>query len=86
MQNLPVPHLKTNAIFYARQLWHCVIGVHDLATSSKASMYTYHETIGKKGQNDVTSLLLDYLKNIKDDLKEEIILISDGCPGQNKNF
>ncbi|KAJ8964873.1 hypothetical protein NQ314_004555 [Rhamnusium bicolor] len=31
MQNLPLPHIRTNTVFYARQLWYFVFGVHDLS-------------------------------------------------------
>ena len=84
MQNLPVPHLRSNVIYYSRQLWHYCFGVHDLS-NDEVTMFTYHEGIGNKGQNEVTSLLLGYLKG-KNCLKNELIVISDGCLGQNKNF
>ncbi|KAF6208302.1 hypothetical protein GE061_016756 [Apolygus lucorum] len=76
MQNLPLPHLQTNAIFYARQLWFYVFGIHELANDD-ACMYTYHEGVAKRGQNEVTSFLFDYLKT-KQDLKDHLVLISDG--------
>jgi hypothetical protein len=48
-------------------------------------MFTYHEGNAKKGQNEVTSFLFNYLTR-KEDLKRKLVLISDGCSGQNKNF
>jgi hypothetical protein len=48
-------------------------------------MYTYHEGEGTRGQNDVTSMLLDYLKNNLLSDTSELWLFSDGCPGQNRN-
>jgi hypothetical protein len=48
-------------------------------------MYTYHEGEGTCGQNDVTSMLLNYLKNNLTRDPSELWLFSDGCPGQNKN-
>lgn len=59
MQNLPMPHIKTGDVFYARQMWYYVFGIHDLADDS-ASAYVYPETVGKKGASDVTSLILHY--------------------------
>lgn len=50
-----------------------------------ASMYVYNEGTGKKGQNDVTSLLFHYLKGLQNP-KEHLVLFSDGCSGQNKNY
>lgn len=62
MQNLPLPHIPTNPVFYARQLWYYVFGIHNVATN-EATIYTYHEGVAKKGCNDVTSMLLHYINN-----------------------
>lgn len=56
MQNLPLPHIRTNAVFYARQLWYFVFGIHKDGENS-ATMNCYHEAVGRKGQNEVASLL-----------------------------
>ncbi|KAJ8885977.1 hypothetical protein PR048_012183 [Dryococelus australis] len=85
MQNLPLSHLKTNAIFYSCQLWHNVFGVHDLG-SDNVTVFTYHEGDGTKGSNEVTSMLLTYINNNNEPLDNLVlILISDSCCGQNKN-
>lgn len=48
---------------------------------------TYNETVAKKGQNDVTSILFNYLLLEGASANaSELILISDGCAGQNKNY
>lgn len=83
MQNLPLPHIPSNPVFYARQIWYYVFGIHDLG-SNEAAMYTYTEDQAKKGSNDVTSMLLNYFNN--NDLCRNLVLISDSCPGQNKNY
>lgn len=83
MQNLTLPHMPSNPVFYSRQLWYHVFGIHDLATD-EATMYTYYESIAKKGANDVTSILLHYINT--HDMCRNLLLISDGCPGQNKNY
>ncbi|CAG4917086.1 unnamed protein product [Colias eurytheme] len=83
MQNLPLPHIPTNTVFYCRQLWYYVFGLHDLSNDD-ASLYCYHEGVGKKGQNDVTSFLFQYLTH--KDVKQKLVLFSDGCSGQNKNY
>lgn len=84
MQNLPLPHIRTNTVFYARQLWYYVFGIHDLSDDS-ASMYVYDESIGKKGQNDVTSHLFHFLRHLNN-TTDTLIIFSDGCAGQNKNY
>lgn len=60
--------------FFANQ--HYVFGLHNLATND-ASMYVDDEAVGKKGQNDVTSLILDYF-NSEDISNEDLVLFSDG--------
>lgn len=83
MQNLPLPHIPSNPVFYSRQLWYNVFGIHDLG-NDEAFMYTYLETEAKKGSNEVTSMLLHYLKN--NIHNRSLVIFSDGCPGQNKNY
>lgn len=83
MQNLPLPHIKTGDVFYSRQMWYYVFGIHDLANDA-VSIYCYTEMTGKKGASDVTSLLLHYLNN-RQITSDNLVLLSDGCGGQNKN-
>lgn len=83
MQNLPLPHIPSNPVFFARQIWYYVFGIHDLG-SNEATMYTYTEDEAKKGSIDVTSMLLNYFNT--NNLCRNLVLISDGCPGQNKNY
>nr|CAI5861190.1 unnamed protein product [Callosobruchus analis] len=84
MQNLPLSHVRDNLAFGCRQLWYYVFGIHNLKDDG-ASMYVYDESIGKKGQNEVTSLLFHYLTKGLDVTSRHLVLFSDGCPGQNKN-
>ncbi|XP_065218739.1 uncharacterized protein LOC135844449 [Planococcus citri] len=84
MKNLPLPHIRTNIVYYTRQLWYYVFGIHDFTTDA-GTMYCYHEGEAKKGCCDVTSMLFHYLKSFKNEKKDELYLFSDGCPGQNKN-
>ncbi|KAF2883760.1 hypothetical protein ILUMI_22424 [Ignelater luminosus] len=83
MQNLPLPYDPSNLAFYARQLWYYVFGIHNLG-SKEATIYTYHEGIAKKESNVVTSMLLQYIIN-HEIASRRLVLISDDCPGQNKN-
>ena len=48
-------------------------------------MYCYDETVAKKWQNDVASLLFQFLKSHEVTTKK-IILLSVGSAGQNKNI
>lgn len=84
MQNLPLPHIPVQEIFYYRQLWVNEFCVHNLKTQ-KAMFYSYHEGIANKGPNEVCSFLKHYFDNfISEDIKE-LHIFSDGCAGQNKN-
>lgn len=84
MQNLPLPNIPVQEVFYMRQLWLNVFCVHDMK-ANKASMYTYHEGEANKSPEEVCSMLLHYLQtNVPAGVKH-IILFSDGPSGQNKN-
>ncbi|KAJ8887858.1 hypothetical protein PR048_014076 [Dryococelus australis] len=84
MQNLPLPHITSNVVFYSLQLWNNIFGVHNLGEDS-ATVYHYCEREGKKGPNEVTPILRDYINHNREDEINELVLTSDGCPSQNKN-
>lgn len=84
MQNLPLPEVPVQDVFYLRQLWVYVFGVHDLG-SSRAQMFVYHEGEAKKGANDVCSMLLQYIEETVPAEVTELHCFCDGCAGQNKN-
>lgn len=84
MQNLPLPCMPVQEMFYLRKLWHYVFCIHSLG-NNKSTMYTYHEGIAKKGANDVCSMLNDYIKNSVDDQVKTLYVFCDACPGQNRN-
>jgi hypothetical protein len=75
---------RNNAVFFARQLWYCVFGIHNLANDD-AAMYVYSENVARKGQNEVTPFLLHFLKNTETE-SQNLVLLSDGFPGQSKNY
>lgn len=84
MQNLPLPHIPSNPVFYSRQLWYHIFGIHNLGTD-EAFIYTYTKGQAKKGANDVCSMLLHFFNN-NNFTTRDLVMISDGCPGQNKNY
>ena len=81
-QNLPLPRIPTNDIFYLRQLWLYVFCVHDCA-NNVASMYSWPETIAHRGANEVVSCLDHFFKSLEG--VDTLLLFSDSCGGQNKN-
>lgn len=84
MQNLPLPFLPVQEIFYYRQLWVNEFCIHNF-TTEKATFYSYHEGEGHKGPDEVCSFLNDYINNKIPENVQELHLFCDGCPGQNRN-
>ena len=82
-QNLPLPHIPVGEVFYMRQLWLYVFGVHECG-SNRASMYSWPEFIAGKGSNEVVSCLDNFFCSLPEEVTS-LYLYSDGCPGQNKN-
>lgn len=84
MQNVHLPHIPVQEVFYKTQLTVNVFCIHNLKTQS-SFFYIYHEGQANKGPNDVCTFLLDYIKtNIPSNVKN-LKLFCDNCPGQNKN-
>ncbi|XP_039290187.1 uncharacterized protein LOC120352657 [Nilaparvata lugens] len=84
-KNLPVPNIQTNDVYYRRQLSFYMFNVHVLSTA-EAVFYTYPEVCGKKGSDDVSSVLFDFIFNHLDPQVEELTIFCDSCGGQNKNY
>lgn len=84
MQNLQLPEIPVQDLFYLSQLSVSVFCITDLKTE-KSFLYIYHEGIAAKGPNEVCSFLMDYIRNHISVEAKELRLFSDNCPGQNKN-
>lgn len=84
MQNLPLPNIPVQEIFYMRQLWVNIFSIHDLK-SNRSKIYMYHEGEANKSPDEVCSMIWNYIqKEIPDNIKH-LVLFSDGPSGQNKN-
>ena len=84
MQNLPLPFIPVQEMFYLRKLWLYVFCIHNVKNNS-SKFYTYHEGIACKGPNEVCSFISDYIdKYIPPEVKE-LHIFSDACGGQNRN-
>lgn len=84
MQNLPLPNIPVQEVFYYRQLWVNVFGIKNFKTG-KSHFYVYHEGTAKKSPNEVCSLIHRYLSAEVPNSVKEVHIFSDGCPGQNRN-
>ena len=81
----PLPRINTSVVFYKRQLWLLNLGIHDF-NINKGLMNIWLESEGKRGVNEITSCLLNYLQDmLSSGNYSEIHTYSDGCGGQNKN-
>lgn len=83
-QNLPCPHIPTSDVFYKRQLWLYVMSVYSGKTS-KSIMYTWPENIGKKGCNEVISVINHHIEAFVPETVKKLYIFTDSCRGQNQN-
>lgn len=90
-QTMPLPKMPVGEAFYLRQIWLYNLGIH-LASKDKnhAVMCTWTEDVAKKGSFEV-SCALHYLamwlkSTSENNTIKHLIVWSDSCSGQNKNF
>lgn len=83
-KNLPCPNITTSDVYYKRQLSLYTFNVHNLGDGS-VSLYTYDESVGKKGANEVSSMLLHFFNTLPEEVTH-LKLFCDSCGGQNKNY
>ena len=93
-QNMGVPNLageQPGEAYYLSPLGGFVFGVVDCCSKPvKLAAHTYFETDGKKGGNNVTSMLWNELTRkgltqVGEGFVNEINIVMDNCRGQNKN-
>ncbi|XP_046678028.1 uncharacterized protein LOC124365935 [Homalodisca vitripennis] len=84
-KNLQLPNITTNDIYYKRQLSMYAFNIHELS-SAKSIFYLYPETEGKKGSDDVSSFLHNFVYEHLDEKIRHLHIFCDSCSGQNKNF
>lgn len=84
MQNLQLPEIPVQDLFYLSQLSVSVFCVTDLKTD-KSFFFIYHEGVAAKSPNEVCTFILDYIQNQISPEVSELRVFCDNCPGQNKN-
>ena len=82
-QSFPTPKLSCGPACYKRKIWTLNEGVHNLGTDT-GYMYVWSEDEGNRGSDEVGSILLNHLQSM--DTKEDLVVFSDNCKGQNKNW
>lgn len=87
-QTMPLPRLRTSKAFYLRQAWFYNLGIHiTTKEGSKAIFCTWTGDQANRGSSEVVSSLLTAFElDAQLKSKEHIIIWSDSCAGQNKNF
>jgi hypothetical protein len=89
-QNMQIPNFASEqpgATYYYSAMNAYIFGVVDGAEDS-LSAYIYTEDVGKKGGNNVASLLMAHIDNVVANAEEpfkELNFVFDNCGGQNKN-
>lgn len=85
-QNLPLPKLTVKSKLYKRLLWLYLFNVH-IHNDDASFMYSFIESLCKKGENTVVSFIFDYIqkKNVDFLNVKKLIFMSDSAGGQNKN-
>jgi hypothetical protein len=92
-QNMELPFFGASQpgdTYYFSPLKINVFGIVDCSIfGGKLSAHVYHEGIGKKGGNNVTSMLVNEFKRLnimrENQTGKELTVIMDNCAGQNKN-
>lgn len=84
-QTLPTPLLTVGEAFYLRKAWTYNLGVHNCG-DGQATMYMWTEDIAKRGSEEVASCLLKHLTSRPTTGQEDLIIYTDNCGGQNKNW
>lgn len=83
-QTLPTPSLTVGLAFYLRKVWTYNLGIHD-CVSGQGHMFMWTESVAKRGSCEIASVLLKYIMS-QPTRSENLIIFTDNCGGQNKNW
>ena len=83
-QVMYIPISNRCEIFYKRRLACYNFTVYELS-SKDGHCYFWHEAQAKRGSNEISSHLYQFLMKLDDRKVTEAVLFADSCAGQNKN-
>lgn len=81
---LQTPHGEVSIFYYKRKLNTFNFTLFELGNKT-ATCYMWHECIAKRGANEVSSCLYDFIKVNAEKGVHEFRFWSDNCAGQNRN-
>ena len=84
-QALPTPKLSAGVAFYKRKLSVFNLGIHDLV-NNRGYMFVWDEVTARRGANEICSCLYKFVTTIVPPTIKKLVVVSDNCPGQNKNY
>ncbi|CAG4941246.1 unnamed protein product [Parnassius apollo] len=84
-KNVSLPKITTSNVYYKCQLSMYSFNIHALGDAS-SYFYTYPETCGRKGSDEVVSFLFQYLTNHLESRVKHLEIFCDSASGQNKNY
>lgn len=83
-QAMPIPKLSTGPAFYLRKIWGYNFGIHCL-NDEQGFCFFWDESVAGRGSEEIISCLNEYFTG-NDIHAERLVVTSDNCSGQNKNW
>lgn len=87
-QTMPLPKITAGKAFYLRQMWFYNFGMHIITSKfEKGCFCSWTEDIANRGSSEICSSLLRYIE-VEENIQKnsDLVIWSDSCGGQNKNF
>ena len=85
-QNKPLPKLSNTKNFYKSNLWMYLFNLHIHNNEKETYFYYFIEGEFRKGSESVASFIYDYISRAELNDFEKIVIFSDACGGQNRNY
>lgn len=82
---LQIPSGDVGLLYYTRKLTVYNLTVYESALPNNAYCFTWSEINGKKGSNEIGTILFYYLSECLPHYVTEVSMFSDTCGGQNRN-
>lgn len=84
-KSLPLPRLPTGIVFYKRQLWLYIAGIHSFIRK-QGYCYVWTENQAGRGAQEIGSCLKKHIGSQVRHGVKNLVLWSDSCGGQNRNI